>query len=615
MVAIINGITTLFAALPQLETNGDSRLGTSDAPQLGDCVGVEGNALSLNSDADTTIPWGDRTVNNSNQYQDTPNTGETRYYDFTLSYAKLSPDGVERDMIVVNDMFPGPTIEANWGDWIEVTVKNNLDEGTSLHWHGLLQKTTPWADGVPGVTQCPIAPGASYVYRFQADLYGSSWWHSHYSAQYSAGAVGPMIIHGPKQYTRDIDLGPVLLTDWYHRDYISIVEDIVGTDTAKVIPAAQPDNALINGKNNFDCEFADPGQKCISNSGLSKFNFNEGRSHILRVINSGSDAVMYFSIDEHELEVVSVDFVPIMPYKTNVIALGVGQRMDVIVEGIGKEGSNYWMRSHMAQGAGCTGVAHPENDQALAVVFYDGALPTSVPTSKGYEFPDPCIEASISETEPVYQITPDTNPATTFELNIGLRQTEAGNLEWPVNDSSFRVDFSDPVLLGAYNGRVDYPENWNVYNEYDNKTTRFVVINNTPSSHPMHMHGHNFFVLATGDGLSWDGEISRPSNPTRRDTQIVAPFSFIVVQIEANNPGIWGFHCHIAWHVSAGLYIQTLEQRSEIMANKEIPVQFEQTCDAWNEWTKTHEVIQIDSGLRMMHIRERSEYYNSLLRG
>jgi FtsP/CotA-like multicopper oxidase with cupredoxin domain len=65
--------------------------------------------------------------------------------------------------------------------------------------HGLLQKTTPWSDGVPGVSQCPIAPGETLVYRFQADLYGTSWWHSHYSAQYSSGAFGPLVIYGPKQ--------------------------------------------------------------------------------------------------------------------------------------------------------------------------------------------------------------------------------------------------------------------------------------------------------------------------------------------------------------------------------------------------------------------------------
>ena len=62
------------------------------------------------------------------------------------------------------------------GDWIEVRVKNNIpDEGTSIHWHGLLQKNTQYMDGTPGVSQCPIAPGSEFTYRFQADLYGTSW--------------------------------------------------------------------------------------------------------------------------------------------------------------------------------------------------------------------------------------------------------------------------------------------------------------------------------------------------------------------------------------------------------------------------------------------------------
>ena len=89
---------------------------------------------------------------------------------------------------MVNGQFPGPMIEANWGDTIQVTVHNQItgpEEGTSLHWHGLLQKTTPFMDGVPAVQQCPIAPGSSFTYQFNADLYGTSWYHSHYSAQYS----------------------------------------------------------------------------------------------------------------------------------------------------------------------------------------------------------------------------------------------------------------------------------------------------------------------------------------------------------------------------------------------------------------------------------------------
>lgn len=125
----------------------------------------------------------------------------TRYYSWTVTNTTLSPDGVEIPMIVVNGQFPGPLIEANWGDWIQVEVINGMSqlseatkpalltvlgleiEGTALHWHGFLQTGTPYYDGVPGISQCPIAPGSSFTYRFRAELYGTSWWHGHYSAQ------------------------------------------------------------------------------------------------------------------------------------------------------------------------------------------------------------------------------------------------------------------------------------------------------------------------------------------------------------------------------------------------------------------------------------------------
>jgi FtsP/CotA-like multicopper oxidase with cupredoxin domain len=75
-------------------------------------------------------------------------------------------------------MLPGPCIEANWGDYVEITVTNNIEnEGTSLHWHGLIQKNTIYEDGVPSLTQCPIAPGKSHTYRWRAAQYGSSWYH------------------------------------------------------------------------------------------------------------------------------------------------------------------------------------------------------------------------------------------------------------------------------------------------------------------------------------------------------------------------------------------------------------------------------------------------------
>lgn len=166
----------------------------------------------------TDPPWGNHTTRDSDPtiQGDIPVTNVTRYYDWTISRTQISPDGVLRDALLVNNQFPGPMIEANYGDWIEVSVHNNIllpEEGTAMHWHGIIQRETPWMDGTPGIGQCPIAPGESHTYRFRADVYGTTFWHAHYSAQYTAGAAGPLIIHGPSVKSYDVDVGPVMLSD------------------------------------------------------------------------------------------------------------------------------------------------------------------------------------------------------------------------------------------------------------------------------------------------------------------------------------------------------------------------------------------------------------------
>ena len=173
------------------------------------------SAFLTNNPLSKGYPWGSLTAKGNNPYTSAPVTGVTRYYSFNVSRGIIAPDGYQKSVILINGQFPGPVIEANWGDTIQVNVYNSLigpQEGISVHWHGLLQKNTPWADGVPSVSQCPIAPGSSEVYTFQADLYGTSWYHSHYSAQAVGGLLGPMIIHGPSNAAYDIDLGPVFLT-------------------------------------------------------------------------------------------------------------------------------------------------------------------------------------------------------------------------------------------------------------------------------------------------------------------------------------------------------------------------------------------------------------------
>lgn len=249
-------------------------------------------------------------------------------------------------MILVNSQFPGPTIEANWGDTIQVKVHNNITgpvEGTALHWHGLRQSKTPWYDGTPSVSQCPIAPGASFTYRFQADSYGTSWYHGHYPAQKTGGLVGPLIIYGPKHAKYDYDLGPIILGDYHHEEYFKIVQQVVQAtdDFKKYVPMS--DNNLINGKNDYNCSLVTNGTKCTPSAPLAKFQFRSGKTYRLRLINAGAAALQRFSIDGHRLQVIANDFTPIVPYETDVVSLGVGQRSDVLVKAVGKPKDAYWV--------------------------------------------------------------------------------------------------------------------------------------------------------------------------------------------------------------------------------------------------------------------------------
>lgn len=218
-----------------------------------------------------------------------PNTGVTRKYEFSVNYGVIAPDGVKKNGILINGQFPGPLIEANWGDWIEVKVTNDFpeksgDDGepTTLHWHGLLQHETPYYDGVPSVQQCPIIPKKSLTYRFRADQFGSSWYHSHYSAQYAGGAAGPIVIHGPTHVCYDEDIGPIVLSDHYHKDYYTMLQQMMSTGATPL-----SNNVLINGKNNYPC--SNTTLECAPNAGVSKFRFTPGKKYRLRLINTSAD--------------------------------------------------------------------------------------------------------------------------------------------------------------------------------------------------------------------------------------------------------------------------------------------------------------------------------------
>jgi FtsP/CotA-like multicopper oxidase with cupredoxin domain len=267
------------------------------------------------------------------------------------------------------------------------------------------------------------------------------------------------------------------------------------------------------------------------------------------------------------------------------VTLGVGQRTDVLVTATaGSSTSAWWMRSNIS--TPCTEANQPN---ALAAIYYDKADTTKAPTSIAWNVPDPgtCANDDLSLTVPYYPIAA-ANPSTTETMIIDYIINATGSFLW-------RLD--GPVLLQAEQGNLTFPAEWNVHNFGTNTTVRIVVNNPSPASHPMHLHGHNMQILSAGSG-DWDGSsIVNAGNPQRRDVQLVPASGHFVMQYDLDNPGVWPFHCHIAWHVSGGLYAAMLERPTDIAKDSSIPMVIQQTCTNWMKYTNADVVDQIDSGV------------------
>ncbi|KAI0011981.1 multicopper oxidase-domain-containing protein [Xylariaceae sp. FL0662B] len=586
----IRSCKSLVGELTSSSQNGKSLWGTILAPTLPLWILGHGG-----KGGDGKCPWGGMTAKDHNPYTEAPDTGITRHYEFNISRGVIAPDGYQKKVILVNDQFPGPLVEANWGDYIEVKVNNFIEddtpEGTAIHWHGFLQTGNPGMDGVPGVSQCPIAPGKSFTYNFRAELYGSSWYHSHYSAQYSGGLYGPMVVYGPMNAQYDVDLGPIMINDWWHKDYFTVVEEVM----APGFPGQTfSDNNLINGKMSFNCSTvaANDTTPCTDHAGLSKFKFQPGKTHRLRFINSGSEGAQRISIDGHNMTVIANDFVEVEPYDAQMVTIGVGQRVDVVVHAHAAPGSAFWLRANMTS---CSLTTQP---LALAAVYYEGADENAIPASAPWDgiASDNCATDDALFASPYYPMAVP-EPSWTQHMDISEFRNASGNYLWNFGNVTARVDFNDPPLLRAAKGDLQFDPDMNVINYGTNSSIRIIVNNPTPSAHPMHAHGLNMYVLAAGPG-DYNGTLDTDlANPPRRDVQMVQGYSHIVVQMDATNAGLWPFHCHVAWHSSAGFFAQLLFRPDDLPRASLPQQQLERSCREWAEFTSVAVPDQIDSGL------------------
>ncbi|KAG9318181.1 multicopper oxidase-domain-containing protein [Chiua virens] len=285
----------------------------------------------------------------------------------------IAPDGFPRSTVLAEGTFPAPLIAAQKGDDFKIDVVNNLndttmDTSTSVHWHGIYQKKSNWADGVTGVTQCPIKPSNSFLHQFNAqEQSGTYWYHSHFSSQYCDGLRGPLVIYDPADPHKPLydidDVNTVItLTDWYHEP-----------SPQMYLPPYISNATLINGRGRYEGGPMTP---------LAVISVEQGKRYRFRIIGASCDPWFNFTIDGHMMTVIETDGIETQPLIVDSLAVYAGQRYSVVVNANQTLG-NYWIRALSS---------HPnqtfESGQSSAILRYSGASEQEPTTNHGpYLFP------------------------------------------------------------------------------------------------------------------------------------------------------------------------------------------------------------------------------------
>ncbi|KAK0470307.1 laccase lcc5 [Desarmillaria tabescens] len=477
--------------------------------------------------------------------------------DLVIANSEIAPDGYSRVAALANGVLDGALISGNKGDIFQLNVVNNLSDdsilqSTSIHWHGLLQKGTNWADGPAFVNQCPIAKGDSFLYTFDStDQAGTFWYHSHLSTQYCDGLRGPFVIYDPNDphadlYDVDDESTILTLSDWYHTP-------------AKELEFPTPDSTLINGLGRWS---KDP------TSDLAAITVEQGKRYRFRMIDMACDSAFTFAIEGHTMTIIEVDGVNHQPYTVDQIQIFAGQRYSFVLNA-NQEVDNYWIRA--LPSIGISGYTKGINS---AILRYSAAAEVEPATATISSV------LKMNETESV----PLENPGAPgmpevggvdYALNLAFAFTSAGT--FTVNGAQFTAP-STPVLLQILSGAKsagDLLPSGSVFSLPSNSTIELSMPGGiVGGGHPFHLHGHTFDVVRSAGSSVYNYE-----NPMRRDVvNIGTRGDNVTIRFRTDNPGPWFLHCHIDWHLEAGLAVVFAEDTGSWTNSIEPSDQWENLC-------------------------------------
>jgi FtsP/CotA-like multicopper oxidase with cupredoxin domain len=324
-------------------------------------------------------------------------------------------------------------------------------------------------------------------------------------------------------------LGPYMVTDWYYRTAYQI-DSLTQQALQNRGPGPGGDNILINGTNK-------------NKNGGGKYNavtIKKGKKYRLRLINISVDNNIRVSLDNHPMQVMTSDFIPIKPYTTEWVLLAIGQRYDVVINA-NQTAGNYWFRANVA-----TDCLSANKNNALSIWTYD-TVTANTPTSSKFTEPTVCTEPT--NLAPYWKQAVPPGPFVGQELDVNLTKAKVepnGDtmVVWAIDTASINVKWEMPTLKYLMDGNTKYPAELNVFPTTSEGKWNYWLIQTVqgtaPVPHPMHLHGHDYFVIGQGRGvydastavLNWD-------TPPRRDTATLPGGGWMAIAFPSNNPGAW----------------------------------------------------------------------------
>src|SRR5262245_29296207 len=399
------------------------------------------------------------------------------------------------------------------GQRFQVALENGTPAPLTIHWHGLILKNGQ--DGVPYVTQLPLKPGELRLYDFPIVQAGTYWMHSHWGLQEQQLMTAPLILRDPSARDFEEQDVVVLLNDFTTRDPAAILADLqrrgssAGSRGAMAArgPAGRMKMAMsANDLNDVTYEAFLANRRPLSDPEIVRV--LPGRTVRLRVINGASGTNFFVRTGRLRAEAIAIDGESIVPLADTSFELGIAQRINLRVTIPRGEGSY----PVLAQGEGT-------DMQAGIVLATPGAgVPSLGPKAA--------------------------NTAGAFTGEQERRLRAARPLAARPVDRSIRVSLGGDMAkyLWTLNGQA-----WPKITPLEigqGERVELAFVNETAMSHPMHLHGHVFQVTEIG---------GRKVSGARRDTVSVLPRQTVKVQFDASYPGYWMIHCHILYHLAAGM--------------------------------------------------------------